>query len=51
MARIILIDGEDAVRRTTRLALERAGHHVIEAGDGDAGLRVASRKARRFDHS
>lgn len=40
MARIILIDDEDAVRRTTRRVLERAGHEVLEAGDGAAGLQL-----------
>src|SRR6266568_4403346 len=40
MARIILIDDEDAVRRTVRLALERAGHQVLEASDGEAGLKL-----------
>src|SRR5712691_7894986 len=40
MARIILIDDEDAVRRTSRLALERAGHQVLEASDGEAGLKL-----------
>src|SRR5437867_13142677 len=40
MARIILIDDEDAVRRTVRLALERAGHQALEASDGEAGLKL-----------
>src|SRR5713101_6377779 len=40
MARIILIDDEGAVRRTARLVLERAGHHVLEASDGEAGLKL-----------
>lgn len=40
MARIVLIDDEEAVRRTSRLALERAGHHVLEASDGEAGLKL-----------
>ncbi len=40
MARIILIDDEEAVRGTTRRALERAGHQVFEASDGEAGLQL-----------
>lgn len=38
MARIILIDDDDAVRAATRRALDRAGHEVREASDGEAGL-------------
>lgn len=40
MARILLIDDEDALRRMTRLLLERGGHEVEEAPNGDAGLRA-----------
>lgn len=40
MARIIVIDDEVAVRRTTCRALERAGHRVAEASDGEEGLRI-----------
>ena len=40
MARILLIDDEDAVRKATRLILERAGHQVIEASDGKTGLKL-----------
>ena len=40
MARILLIDDEDAVRKATRLILERAGHQVIEASDGETGLKL-----------
>ena len=43
MARIILIDDDAAVRRTTRRLLERAGHEVREAGDGEAGLDLLAR--------
>ena len=38
MARIILIDDEEAVRKTARRVLERAGHQVLEASDGEVGL-------------
>ena len=40
MARIILIDDDNAVRATTRRVLERAGHEVLEASDGAAGLKL-----------
>lgn len=40
MTRIVLIDDDDAVRRTTRLVLERAGHQVLEANEGEAGLQL-----------
>src|SRR5712691_13430957 len=40
MARIIVIDDNDAVRMTMRRALERAGHEVLEASDGEAGLKL-----------
>ncbi len=40
MARILVIDDEDVVRRLLRAALERAGHEVIEASDGRQALRL-----------
>ena len=39
MAFILLVDDEPLLRRTMRLPLERAGHRVHEAEDGDACLR------------
>lgn len=36
--RILLIEDEPVLRRTTRRVLEREGYHVDEAGDGRAGL-------------
>lgn len=44
MPRIILIDDEEAVRKTTRRALERAGHEVVEASDGEEGLKLLADK-------
>lgn len=38
MARILVIDDEPAVQITIRLLLERAGHIVEAAGDGQKGL-------------
>jgi len=38
MARILIVDDERAVRVTMRRILERDGHEVCEAGDGEAAL-------------
>jgi DNA-binding response OmpR family regulator len=38
--RIVVIDDEEALRRMLRLALERAGYEVVEARDGNEGLRL-----------
>jgi len=40
MARIIVIDDNDAVRSTMRRALEPTGHQVFEASDGEAGMKL-----------
>ncbi len=39
MSRILIIDDEQAIRSVLRRALERAGHEVSEADDGQAGLK------------
>jgi len=39
MAKILVIDDEDRLRRMIRRVLAGAGHEVIEAGNGDEGLR------------
>ena len=38
MARILIIDDNDATRDVLRQALERAGYEVVEAPDGRIGL-------------
>lgn len=38
MAKILLIDDDDDVRRTLVRMLQMAGHEVHEATDGDSGL-------------
>jgi CheY-like chemotaxis protein len=38
MAKILIVDDDDAVRTTIRLLLERAGHSVVAASDGRKGL-------------
>lgn len=38
MARLLLIDDDDEVRRTLVRMLETAGHEVHQAADGDSGI-------------
>lgn len=38
MAKILVVDDDPAVQMTIRLLLERAGHSVVVAGDGQKGL-------------
>jgi DNA-binding NtrC family response regulator len=40
VAHILLVDDEAALRRTLRIILERAGHTVYEAEDGDQALKM-----------
>ena len=40
MANILVIDDEVDIRGFLRIALERDGHAVTEAGDGAAGTRI-----------
>jgi CheY-like chemotaxis protein len=40
MARILVIDDDHAVRLTIQVFLEREGHEVICASDGNEGLRA-----------
>jgi two-component system, chemotaxis family, chemotaxis protein CheY len=40
MARILVIDDDPSLRRSMRRILERSGHEVIEAEDGDKGMRL-----------
>jgi len=39
MARILVIDDDEATRRVLKLLLERAGYDVTDAADGAAGVR------------
>jgi DNA-binding response OmpR family regulator len=43
MARILLIDDDDSVRKALGLALVCSGHTVIEARDGEEGLELFAR--------
>ena len=46
MARILIIDDDDAVRKMLRRMLEHVGHCVIEAADGEAGLQMLAQGKR-----
>jgi DNA-binding response OmpR family regulator len=40
MSRVLVVDDEADIRELVRALLERAGHHVLEAPDGQEALRV-----------
>ena len=40
MARVIVIDDQEPIRRIVRRALEQAGHEVFDASDGEIGVRL-----------
>lgn len=40
MARILVMDDDELLRGALRVVLEVAGYDVLEAADGDAGLRL-----------
>lgn len=40
MARILVIDDDAGIRNLTRIILENAGHEIIDAEDGESGLRL-----------
>lgn len=41
MAKILLIDDDEALRRVLSKALGHAGHSVIQASDGQQGIEIA----------
>lgn len=45
MARILVIDDQESIRRLLRLVLEGAGHEVHEASNGRLGLAVYREKS------
>ena len=47
--RILLVEDETAVRGLIRAVLERYGYTVVEAADGEEGLRVFEREAAQLD--
>jgi DNA-binding NtrC family response regulator len=44
MARIIVIDDQEPIRRIVRRALENEKHQVFEADDGEAGMELLDRE-------
>jgi len=48
MANIIVINDNDAARGTMRRTLERDGHQVFVASDGDAGLKLLTETGARL---
>jgi DNA-binding NtrC family response regulator len=44
MARIIVIDDQEPIRRVVRRALEADGHEVLEASDGELGMELLERE-------
>src|SRR6266480_7062891 len=45
VARILVMDDDELLRGALRVVLEAAGYEVIEAADGDAGLRLQREQA------
>ena len=44
MARVIVIDDQEPIRRIVRRALESAGHEVFDASDGELGIRLLAQQ-------
>src|SRR5437667_12758037 len=44
LAKILIVDDDNAVQATIRLLLERAGHAVVAASDGRKGLDLVERE-------
>lgn len=49
MARILVVEDEEAVRQLVARGLMLDGHEVLTAGDGGEGLDVLTDEAGRFD--
>lgn len=45
MARILVIDDQESIRRVVRRALEQQGHQVLDASDGEMGMAILARHA------
>ncbi len=45
MAKILIIDDEKALRQAMAQILQEEGHSVIEAGDGEQGLKLIGEDA------
>jgi two-component system cell cycle sensor histidine kinase/response regulator CckA len=46
---ILLVEDEEAVRKLTRQMLKRMGYSVIEAANGEEGVRMLGQDPQRFD--
>ena len=44
MARIIVIDDQESIRRVVRRALELDGHEVLDASEGEMGMQLLERE-------
>ena len=44
MAQLLVIEDDDTVRGLIRVMLENAGHEVLEASDGEEGVRLYRQK-------
>lgn len=40
MARVLVIDDQESIRRVVRRALEQDGHEVFDASDGEVGMEL-----------
>ena len=49
MARILLAEDDDSMRRFLASALERAGHEVVSCADGEEGLDTLHDQPKDFD--
>src|SRR6266567_8105197 len=47
MARILVIDDQEPIRRVVRRALEQDGHEVLDASDGEIGMEIL--ESQSFD--
>jgi DNA-binding NtrC family response regulator len=47
MARILVIDDQDSIRRVVRRALEQDDHEVFDASDGEVGMEIL--ESQSFD--
>ena len=49
MANLLIVEDDESVRSLAARALERAGHTVTLAGDGEQGLAAICKAGGRFD--
>ena len=49
VARVLVLDDQEPIRRLTRRVLENEGHEVWEAADGELGMALLERAAQPVD--